>query len=128
MATETEDEWEFVKNRIQRESTGHNDKWHIGLYRNASTGNWIWVSGEPLTIQKWQPGKPVSEASRNVVVIAKTDGDGNNGLFNNIDGKLHMAYICEVTKMSEYKTVGNWLRNSCTSCAKSPSTMLLTRY
>ena len=74
-------------------------------------------SGPGWAENRW-PYRSGSPASRS----------GNRGLFNNIDGKMYWAFICEVTKTSEYKTVGNWLRNSCTSCAKSPSTMLLTRY
>ena len=103
VATETEEEWEFVKNKIQMKSTSGSDEWYIGLYRNASTGNWTWVSGEPLTLQKWQPNKPYDDSSKNAAVITKSFPAGTHGLFKNVNGNTkYWAYICEVTRTSEY--------------------------
>ena len=50
---ETEQEWEFIKNEIQYRAGSKNGEWYIGLYRNRTTGNWTWINGKPLTIDKW---------------------------------------------------------------------------
>ena len=34
------------------------NEWHIGLFKNLTTGNWTWVNGKPLTLNKWQPNRP----------------------------------------------------------------------
>lgn len=96
---ETDDEWELIKNTIQKKSTGGGGgtagEWHIGLYKNKSNGNWTWVNGKPLTIQQWQPTKPTYDPSDYVALIAKSWPAGYYGKFNNVREDIYRAYICE---------------------------------
>ena len=51
VSIETEQEWNFINDQIQRRITAHyENKWSIGLTKKA--GNWTWVNGRPLTICK----------------------------------------------------------------------------
>ena len=92
---ETEREWEFINKEIQtRKSFGNINEWYIGLYRNITTGNWTWINGKPLTIDKWQKDKPTDRDS--YTVIAKEYPPGHKGSFNSITGRLvNRGWICE---------------------------------
>ena len=91
---ETDEEWEFIKNETQHKRSQSNNEWHIGLMRKVS-GNWIWVNGKPLTIKRWQPGKPDDNPTETVAVIAQNYPRGKHGLFNNVDTDNSRGYICE---------------------------------
>ena len=56
---ETEQEWEFIKNAIQNRVGSKYGEWFIGLEMNITSGNWTWINGEPLTIEKWEKSSPV---------------------------------------------------------------------
>ena len=58
MVMETEQEWEFIKNVIQNRVGSKYGEWFIGLVIDTATGNWTWVSGKPLTINKWERSSP----------------------------------------------------------------------
>ena len=93
---ETEKEWKFINNTLKNQITGENvykDEWHIGLLLSLTTGNWTWVNGKPLTINKWQPSKP--QKGNLYALIAKAFPPGHYGLFNSIIGNLQRAWICE---------------------------------
>ena len=94
VSMETIEEWEFIKNAIQSKSTDvARGEWHIGLYRDKeTTGNWTWVSGKPLTIEKWQRNRP---DEKSFALIAKNWPPGEPGLFNSVRDTLGRAYICE---------------------------------
>ena len=60
ISIETEEEWNFIDNEIQRRNnTNYDNRWSIGLEKR--TGNWTWVGGRPLTICKWGKGEPSGE-------------------------------------------------------------------
>ena len=60
ISIETEEEWNFINNEIQRRNTANYDnRWSIGLKKRAR--NWTWMSGRPLTICKWGKGEPKGE-------------------------------------------------------------------
>ncbi|KAJ7371453.1 hypothetical protein OS493_025924 [Desmophyllum pertusum] len=82
---ETEREWEFINQEIQTRNGTRYNEWLIGLYRNLTTGNWTWINGKPLTIDKWQKGKPADNDS--YTLIAKDWPLGHKGSFNSIREK-----------------------------------------
>ncbi|KAJ7376153.1 Asialoglycoprotein receptor 1 [Desmophyllum pertusum] len=92
---ETEREWEVINKEIQtRKSFDNLNEWYIGLYKNITTGNWTWINGKPLTIDKWQTGKPTDRDF--YTVIAKEWPLGHKGSFNSIQGSLvNRGWICE---------------------------------
>ena len=90
---ETDEEWEFIKTETQHKTSQPVNEWHIGLVKDS--GNWTWVNGKPLTITRWQPGKPDDNAHETVAVIAKTFPPGRHGLFNNLRTWYDRGYICE---------------------------------
>ena len=56
VSIETEEEWNFINDEIQRRNTtNYDNKWSIGLTKKKA-GNWSWVSGRTLTICKWGKG------------------------------------------------------------------------
>ena len=109
VSMETIEEWEFIKNAIQSRSTDVAwGEWHIGLYRNPkTTGNWAWLSGKPLTIEKWQPRKPDKES---FAWIAKNWPRRKHGLFNSVRDTLIRAYICEWTCKYDCKKQARYYR------------------
>ena len=90
---ETEKEWEFINKEIQTRRADQYDEWHIGLFRNLTTGRWTWINGKPLTIDKWQKNKP--RVNDSYTLIAKEWPPGHNGSFNSITGNVYRAWICE---------------------------------
>ena len=90
---ETEAEWQFVNSEIQKITLPGDSEWHIGLKKE---GDWKWVSGSPLTIEKWQPYQPSGDG--NVAVISKDYPPGSQGLFNDRPGQIPRAFICEIPK------------------------------
>ena len=98
ISIETEEEWNFINNEIQRRNeTNYGNKWSIGLIKKA--GNCTWVSGKPLTISKWGQGEPSGE--HDVAFMYKWSSNGERGVFSNVNrtrwGNL-TAYICEISK------------------------------
>ena len=101
VSMETEHEWQVIKDHIQNLTNLFNNDWHIGLHFNTSVaGNWTWVSGKPLTINRWQPWQPRDGAS--YVVMAKNYPPGTKGLFNDVREDIFAGFICE-------KPAGRWL-------------------
>ncbi|XP_022806644.1 CD209 antigen-like [Stylophora pistillata] len=90
---ETEREWEFVKNEIQNRVGSNYGEWFIGLEQNFTTGNWTWVNGKPLTINKWQRSNP--EPSDFYGLIHKEYPAGYKGSFSTISGNIQTSWICE---------------------------------
>ena len=93
---ETEEEWNFINNEIQRQNTTNYDKiWSIGLTQKA--GNWTWVNGRPLTICKWGQREPSGQHD----AASMRFSNGEWGVFSSVSrtrwGDLH-AYICEISK------------------------------
>ena len=93
LVLETLQEWEFINKTLKDQTANEYDEWHIGLFKNSTTGNWTWVNGKPLTIDKWQPGKPDNGAV--YALIAKQYPPGYYGLFNSIKAYIRRAWICE---------------------------------
>ena len=98
ISIETEEEWNFINNEIQRRNeTNYGNKWSIGLIKKA--GNWTWVSGKPLTISKWGQGEPSGE--HDAAFMSKPFSNGERGVFSSVNrtrwGNL-TAYICEISK------------------------------
>ena len=98
VSIETEDEWNFINDQIQRRNTtDHKNKWNIGLTKKA--GNWTWVNGRPLTICKWEQGEPRGE--HDAAVMYKRSSNGEQGVFGGVNGTsigYHHAYICEISE------------------------------
>ena len=90
---ETEREWKFINKEIQTLKSGRFDEWLIGLYKNATTGNWTWINGKPLTIDKWQVRKPQDDDL--YAMIAKEWPKGHKGSFNSIKETTYRGWICE---------------------------------
>ena len=86
---ETEAEWRFITDEIGKLDIKYNE-WHIGLF-NAS-GNWTWVNGKPLTLNKWLISEPGSKDLYGL--IHKDFPKGSYGTFSSNTG-LHRGYICE---------------------------------
>ena len=90
---ETEREWEFINKEIQTRKAPKIDEWHIGLYKDLTTGKWIWVNGESLKIDKWQKNNP--EDGDFYTLMYKEYPEGHKGSFGSIKGNIYRAWICE---------------------------------
>ena len=90
---ETEREWKFIKNQIQNRSGSKYDEWFIGFDRNLTTGNWTWINGKPLTIDKWQKNNP--DNSESYALIHKEFPARLKGSFSSIKGNILRGWICE---------------------------------
>ena len=93
VAMETLQEWEFINETIKDLTSGQYNEWHIGLSRNLTTGNWTWINGRPLTIDKWQKHKPGKNES--YALIAREFPLGSYGSFNSIKDNIQRGWICE---------------------------------
>ena len=87
VSIETEEEWQFISNEIQKRSTWNTGAWHIGLWKIG--GVWTWLSGKQLNISKWRDSEP--DGNDDYAEISK-----NGGLFNVITQNDENAYICEI--------------------------------
>ena len=87
---ETEAEWRFITDEIGKLDIKYNE-WHIGLF-NAS-GNWTWINGKPLTLNKWLISEPGPEDLYGL--IHKDFPSGSYGTFSSNRGILARGYICE---------------------------------
>ena len=90
---ETEQEWKFIAKEIQTLKGGKYDEWHIGLNKSLITGNWTWINGKALTIDKWQDNTP-SDNDR-YTIMAKQWPPGFKGSFRSITGNTPRGWICE---------------------------------
>jgi Lectin C-type domain len=57
--------------------TGRGSVW-IGLNDEAEEGKFVWVSGEPLTFQAWNPGEPNNSGNEDFVELYFTNGKWND--------------------------------------------------
>ena len=87
---ETEREWQFITDEIGKLNTNYNE-WHIGLF-NVS-GNWTWINGKPLTLNKWLINEPGSDDLYGL--IHKNFPPGSHGTFSSNEGVIIRDYICE---------------------------------
>ena len=87
VSIETEEEWKFISNEIQKRGTWNASAWHIGLWKIG--GVWTWLSGEQLNISKWRDSEP--DGNDDYAEISK-----NGGLFNGISRNDNNTYICEI--------------------------------
>ena len=87
VSIETEEEWQFISNEIQKRGTGNTSVWHIGLWKIG--GVWTWLSGKQLNISKWRDSEP--DGNDDYAEISKS-----GGLFNGISENDENAYICEI--------------------------------
>ncbi|XP_022806648.1 C-type lectin domain family 4 member E-like [Stylophora pistillata] len=88
---ETEREWEFIKNEIQNRVGSKNGEWFIGLERNITTGNWTWINGKPLTIDKWQGSNPDPNDFYGMI----HEKFGFYGSFSTVKVEVQRGWICE---------------------------------
>ena len=86
-------EREFINKEIRNRTAVKYDEWHIGLFRNLTTGNWTWINGKPLTIVRWQPYNPDDRDF--YALIAKEYPPRFYGLFCTIKGNVGRGWICE---------------------------------
>ena len=92
VSMETERELQVLKDHIQNRTNRFNDSWHIGLRIDAS-GNWTWVSGKPLTTNRWQSWQPRERAP--YTVMARNYPPGTMALFHDVRRDILAGYICE---------------------------------
>ena len=92
VSVETEQEWQTLEDQIQKRSNRFNSSWHIGLRINSS-GNWTWVSGKPLIINRWQPWQPRDGAPYAVMVTNYSPV--TKGFVNSVRGSIIAGFICE---------------------------------
>ena len=90
---ETEQEWEFIKNAIQNRVGSKYGEWFIGLEMNITSGNWTWINGAPLTIDKWEKSSPVPNDFNGM--IHKEFPPGIKGFFSTIIGIAQRGWINE---------------------------------
>ena len=90
---ETEQEWEFIKNAIQNREGSRYGEWFIGLEMNLTIGNWTWINGKPLTIDKWQRSNP--DPADFYGLIHKEYPTGYKGSFSTIRDNIERGWICE---------------------------------
>ena len=90
---ETEQEWEFIKNAIQNREGSKYGEWFIGLEMNLTIGNWTWINGKPLTIDKWQTSNP--DPADLYGLIHKEFPTGYKGSFSTINENIERGWICE---------------------------------
>lgn len=93
VSLETEAEWQFVNSKIQNITLQGANEWHIGLKKQ---GDWKWVNGNPMTIEKWQRSQPSGDG--NVAVMSKDYPPGSQGLFNDLNAQMPRPFICEIPK------------------------------
>ena len=93
VAMETLQEWEFINKTIKDLTSGQFNEWHIGLFKNVTTGNWTWINGRPLTIDKWQKNNPGRDDF--YALIAREFPRGSYGSFYSIMGNVQRGRICE---------------------------------
>ena len=93
LVIETIREWEFINKSISERMAVPYNEWYIGLFRNVTTGEWTWINGKPLTIDKWQPLEPETVAY--FALISKQYPPGYYGLFHSIKGYIQRGWICE---------------------------------
>ena len=74
------------------------NEWQIGLKEEGQT--WMWVSGKPLTIDKWQPNEPSGDGY--VFVMSKS----GKGLFGDETDESVYAYICEIPQGKRRRYTG----------------------
>ena len=97
VSIETEEEWQFISNEIQKRGTWNASAWHIGLWKIG--GVWTWLSGEQLNISKWRDSEP--DGNDDYAEISR-----NRGLFNGISRNDKMpifARFPEVRSHSNHK-------------------------
>ena len=93
MVIETDREWEFITMEIQTRKSGKYNEWYIGLYKSVITGNWTWINGKALTIDKWQGNTP--NDNKSYTLMAKEWPTGFKGSFKSITGNISRGWICE---------------------------------
>ena len=108
ISIQTEEEWNFISNEIQRRNTtNYDNRWSIGLEKRA--GNWTWVNGRPLTICKW--GREEPSGQHDAAFMYKPSSNGERGVFSSVHpthwGNL-TAYICEISKGKFFFFKVNW--------------------
>ena len=84
VSIETQEEWQFINDEIQKRSSWNTSAWHIGLRFCNKT--WTWLSREKLNISKWRDSENKSRAE-----ISK-----NESLFSKISPSEINAFICEM--------------------------------
>ena len=87
VSIETEEEWQFLNDEIQKRGTWNTSAWHIGLWK--TDGVWTWLSGEQLNILKWRDSEP--DGNDDYAEISR-----NRSLFNGISRNDTNTYICEI--------------------------------
>ena len=101
---ETMREWEFINKEIRNRRADKYNEWHIGLFRNSTTGNWTWINGKPLTIDRWQPHNPDDKDF--YAIMSKEYPYGFYGLFSTFSGGVQRGWICEEETGMSYSVHG----------------------
>ncbi|CAH3159267.1 unnamed protein product, partial [Pocillopora meandrina] len=98
VSIETQEEWQFINDEIQKRSSWNTSAWHIGLRFCNKT--WTWLSRGKLDFSKWRDSENKSQPNceGSVAHICKQTIKGNQSLFCGIHGSEKLAYICEIPK------------------------------
>ena len=93
LVLETLREWEFI-NKTMKDRTGVKyPEWHIGLFKNITTGKWTWINGKPLSIKKWQRNEPNN--GDKYALIHKNWPSGSYGSLSGSHVRMSRGWICE---------------------------------
>ena len=86
VSIETEEEWHFINDEIQKRSSWNTSAWHIGLCKKDTV--WTWENGKQLNISKWRD--TVATLSGHHAKITKSES------LNSTTKKDSRAFICEM--------------------------------
>ena len=94
---ESEEEWNFLKSKVNELANKYGQRWHIGLRKWSD--KWCWTTRNDTCMEvkvgspRWESGEPNNLETEGCVEMLKT------GLYTNIkcrsNNKVDIGYICE---------------------------------
>ena len=93
---ESEEEWNFLKSKVNELANKYGQRWHIGLRKWSD--KWCWTTRNDTCMEvkvgspRWESGEPNNLETEDCVEMLKT------GLYNNIQCNTNLnviGYICE---------------------------------
>lgn len=92
---ESEQEWQFITTEIQNKTGTLYGEWFIGLKQNFKTRRWNWITGKPLTIDKWHEMGTNPDPKDSFGMIHEEYPSGFKGSLSTIEGDQQRGWICE---------------------------------
>ncbi|BCW95658.1 MAG: lectin-like protein [Fimbriimonadales bacterium] len=85
-------------------------QFYLGGYEDpAGSGNWYWVTGEPMAFTYWQPGEPNNRGSETVIAL----GLYCSGRWNNVPPSGAWGARGYIVEYGEASTNGDVDQNGC---------------